>query len=472
MVKLNLSQHFSYLGKFNINQPKQSPMKAKGILVLIFAITGIMVFGQRPDIEFTFTAVNNTAHVQVDSIKVMNRTQGGDTVLYWSDTVLSIYNFGIPEIFNGENSFRVFQNYPNPVADQTIISLYLPEKDKVSLIVTDMLGRVILKSYRVFDKGTNSFRFIPGGGNLYFFTAFWRGNSRSIKILQTGFSSSGTSAIEYMGSDVLIPKLKVKEDIQYFVYDPGDELLYIGYANGLQSGMLDAPVESETYTFQFATNIPCPGTPIVEYEGQVYNSIQIFSQCWLKENLDVGTRIPGGNLMEDNGVVEKHCYYDLPDSCAKYGGLYQWDEMMQYTTQQGYQGICPPGWHVPKDEEWKVLEGSVDSQYGIGDQTWDTEGYRGFDAGTNLKANSAWYPGGIGLDLFGFSGLPGGARYAGGHQGYFDNIVYNGYWWTSTEYDLNYAWFRALEFSIPEVNRYYGSGSKDLGFSVRCLRDE
>jgi uncharacterized protein (TIGR02145 family) len=118
-----------------------------------------------------------------------------------------------------------------------------------------------------------------------------------------------------------------------------------------------------------------------------------------------------------------------------------------------------------------VLEGGVDSQYGIDDQIWDTDGFRGFDAGTNLKTNIGWYSAGNGTDLYGFSGLPGGARYAGGHQGYFDDIVHNGYWWTSTEYDLNYAWFRNLQFSIPEVNRYYGSGIKDLGFSVRCLRD-
>jgi len=64
---------------------------------------------------------------------------------------------------------------------------------------------------------------------------------------------------------------------------------------------------------------------------------------------------------------------------------------MQYTTQQGVRGICPPGWHLPTDEEWKVLEGAVDSQYGIGDPEWDNYYYRGFDAGTNLKSISGWY---------------------------------------------------------------------------------
>jgi len=58
--------------------------------------------------------------------------------------------------------------------------------------------------------------------------------------------------------------------------------------------------------------------------------------------------------MSNNSVIEKYCYNNEEDSCTKYGGLYQWDEMMQYTTEQGVRGICPAGWHLPTDEEWKI----------------------------------------------------------------------------------------------------------------------
>ncbi|MBW6459218.1 MAG: T9SS type A sorting domain-containing protein [Bacteroidales bacterium] len=428
------------------------------------------MFSQRPTLELTFTAENNGVYVQLDSIKVMNRTQGGDTVLYWPDTVLSIYYVGIPEISKGENSFQVFQNYPNPVTDQTTVSLYVPEKDKVSIIVTDILGRMIVKSERVLDKGKHSFRFTPGNSSLYFFIACWQGQSSSIKILQTGFNSGGKSSLEYLWSEDSSPQVKAMQAIQSFSFTPGDELLFIGYANGLESGMLDSPEESTTYTFQFATNIPCPGTPTVEYEGQVYNTIQVFSQCWLKENLNVGTMIPGSPNQSNNGTIEKYCYNNAPDSCTKYGGLYQWDEMMQYTTQQGARGICPPGWHVPTDEEWKVLEGAVDSQYGIGNILWDSWGYRGYDAGTNLKTTSGWYANFNGADLFGFSGLPGGYRYYG--VGFFDYVGIYGGWWTSTEGSGNGVWGRDLSYDFPEVGRsdYYG-WHKTFGFSVRCLRD-
>jgi uncharacterized protein (TIGR02145 family) len=250
----------------------------------------------------------------------------------------------------------------------------------------------------------------------------------------------------------------------------GDELLYIGYSDTLQSGMLDSPEESTTCTFQFATNIPCPETPTVEYEGQVYNTIQIFSQCWLKENLNVGMMIAGSEGMSDNDTIEKYCYNNDTNNCNTYGGLYQWNEMMQYTTQQGAQGICPSGWHVPTDEEWKVLEGSVDSLFGIGSWQWDIESIqRGFDAGKNLKANWGWYNNGNGVDPYGFSALPGGDWDSGLNPPSFKNIGEWGIWWASAQSDQYEAWHRLIGDTYDKMARL--SFYKSMAFSLRCLRD-
>jgi uncharacterized protein (TIGR02145 family) len=442
-------------------------MKTKIILSVLVIAVMTSVYGQKPTIELTFTAVDSASYIQLDSIKVMNRTQGGDTVLYYPDTVLVLdYPVGITEVSHDRTGLQVFQNYPNPVEDQTTITLYIPEKDKVDLTITDILGRQVIHTGRVLDKGYHSFRFTPGIGNLFFFIAKWKDNSSSIKVLHSASDSHLAGSLEYIGSDNSLPQLKTTKAVQNFSFTLGDELLYTGYSDTLQSGMLDSPATSETFIFQFATNIPCPGTPTVTYEGQVYNTIQIFSQCWLKENLNVGTMINGSQNQTNNSIKEKYCYDNNPDSCTKYGGLYQWDEMMQYTTQQGVQGICPPGWHLPRDEEWKVLEGAVDSQYGIGDPEWDIAyDYRGFDAGTNLKTTSGWYYEGNGTDLFGFSGLQGGRRLI---DGFFDFVGSFGFWWTSLEYDF-LAWGRNLHYHFPEVGRYLDY--KESGFSVRCLRD-
>jgi uncharacterized protein (TIGR02145 family) len=441
-------------------------MKAR--ILLFFMVSGIIsgTMGQNT-IDLTFTAVDYAAYVQLDSIKVMNRTQGGDTVLYWPDTVLSFNYVGVPEISNENNTFKILQNYPNPVDDKTTLSLYVPEKDKVSIIVADIIGRVIVQNERVLDKGEHSFRFTPGNENMYFFIVRWKGVSSSIKIVSLS-SNGGDCSLIYLGGEPAAPFLKASEATQEFTFSPGDQLLYFCNADTLQSGILDSPEESTTYTFQFATNIPCPGTPTITYEGQVYNTIQIFSQCWLKENLNVGTMVPGTQEMSNNSIKEKYCYENNPDSCTKFGGLYQWDEMMQYTTQQGVQGICPPSWHLPTDEEWKVLEGAVDSQYGIGDPVWELYEFRGYDAGTNLKTTSGWYANGNGADLFGLSGLPGGYRYFSG--GSFYGIGYVGYWWTTTDDNSSLGSTRYFQFDHPEVFR--SSLDKGSGFSVRCLRDD
>jgi uncharacterized protein (TIGR02145 family) len=448
-------------------------MKTKIILSVLALVVMASAFGQKPTLELTFTAIDNVSYVQLDSIKVMNRTQVSNSVIYWPDTTLTMeinpgdlllyigystgYPVGIQEINHYRENFQVFQNYPNPVKDHTMVSLYIPEKGTVNIMVTDIQGRVVIATDLQLNEGHHSFRFIPGYGNFFFLTARWNDISRSIKILTTEPNVGLQCLLDYIGNSNKETSLKassLKMDLTM-----------------LESGILDTPDTNETYTFEFATNIPCPGTPTVTYDGQVYNTIQIFGQCWLKENLNVGTMIPETQSMSNNIVIEKYCYNNEQDSCTKYGGLYQWDEMMQYTSQQGVQGICPSGWHLPTDEEWKVLEGTVDSQYGIGDPKWDIEyDYRGFDAGLNLKSISGWNYEGNGTDLFGFSGLPGGYVNIGD---YFIEVGFYGYWWASTEGSGGSAWSawsRVLSCGRPEAvrsrySKYY------YGYSVRCLRD-
>ena len=297
--------------------------------------------------------------------------------------------------------------------------------------------------------------------------AQWRESSSSIKILQGSSFSGHAASLEYLGAEDPSPEVKAAADIQAFPFDLGDELLYIANTGDLQAGMTDAPVSDETYTFQFATNIPCPGTPTVEYEGHIYNTIQIFSQCWLKENLNVGTKINGTHWMGNNGVKEKYCYGNSEDSCAKYGGLYMWNEAMQYSSIQGAQGLCPAGWHMPSDEEWKILEGSVDSFYEIGDDYWDAYQSRGFDAGKNLKSSSGWVNAGNGVDMFGFTALAGGDR---GPEGLFYLAGYKGFFWSSTQREDYDKIYRNLSETHDVVQRNHISLL--LGLSIRCLKDE
>ena len=232
---------------------------------------------------------------------------------------------------------------------------------------------------------------------------------------------------------------------------------------------------ADAVVISFASGMgqPCPDTPTVEYEGQTYNTVQIGTQCWMAENLNIGTKInstTGGQLQTNNGIIEKYCFNDITAYCDIYGGMYEWREAMQYVTTEGAQGICPIGWHIPTDNEWKILEGTVDSQYPVGDPVWDAEGWRGLDAGGNLKEAgiSHWNsPNEGATNESGFTALPGGYRH--GTFGYFLYVGALGYFWSSSQMLTSYAWFRNLKYSSANVNRY--NYSKEYGFSVRCLKD-
>ena len=179
--------------------------------------------------------------------------------------------------------------------------------------------------------------------------------------------------------------------------------------------------------------------------------------------------VNGAQNQLNNSIIEKYCNNNNNDNCSEYGGLYQWDEAMQYMQQQGTRGICPPGWHIPTDQEWKVLEGATDSQYGIGDAEWDLSYHaRGYDAGINLKSTYGWFEGENGADLFGFTGLPAGILYMGN----FGDQPTRSYWWTSSVYSSLYAWARPLIYDYEEIWRYVYGNNFGFGMSVRCIKDE
>ncbi|MCD4697803.1 MAG: T9SS type A sorting domain-containing protein [Bacteroidales bacterium] len=445
-------------------------MKTKIFLSILALGLIVSAFGQKPTIELTFTAENNGQYVPLDSILIENLTLGGDTTLYAPDTVLVldyVASIGDTEAI-GKNSFSVSQNYPNPFKGKTEVNLYLPEKEHIKITVRDILGRELAQYENTLNRGNHSFAFYSGNEKYYLLTVTGKQTSKTIKMLNANNNTSYREKcrIVYNKYEDNVIGYKSQKAITGFVFNLGDELLMVGYSNLGESGMIDSPSTNQTYTFQFASNIPCPGVPTVTYEGQVYNTIQIFGQCWLKENLNVGTMINGTQNQTNNSTIEKYCYDNDPANCNTYGGLYQWDEMMQYTTTQGVQGICPPDWHLPTDEEWKILEGTVDSQYPVGDPEWDDYGLRGLDAGLNLKSTSGWYYGGNGTDLYSFTGLPGGYRIASGGSFYLLSV--DGYFWSSDESGSN-AWIRLLRYDSAQVSRTYGD--KSCGFSVRCVQD-
>lgn len=208
-------------------------------------------------------------------------------------------------------------------------------------------------------------------------------------------------------------------------------------------------------------------TSVQDMDGNKYKITTTGKLKWMTENLKVLRYNDGSPILRvEDTETWKHlqsgacCWYNNADSCkTKYGILYNW-----YAVNTGK--LCPRGWRVPTDEDWKYLEGYVDSKYKIGDSIWNRSMNRGFNVGNQLKANSGWNSNGNGVDAFGFKAFPGGERSS--NTGNFHHIGNNGFWWSSSENDSTSAWYRCLLFFDEKIIR--NTHPKGMGFSVRCVR--
>jgi uncharacterized protein (TIGR02145 family) len=198
------------------------------------------------------------------------------------------------------------------------------------------------------------------------------------------------------------------------------------------------------------TGTPCAGIPTVTYSGKLYHTVQIGDQCWLKENLNAGTMISGNNIQTNNNIIEKFCYQDNILNCDIYGGLYQWDEAMEYNPRgNNVQGICPSGWHIPTNIEFNSLATTVNNN------------------GNSLKAISQGTGAGAGTDSSGFSIILSG--YHAIQSGYADLGSYTNFW-TSIDSDTTNAIVMWLWGGDSKINMNPSHGSKD-GFSLRCIKN-
>ena len=216
------------------------------------------------------------------------------------------------------------------------------------------------------------------------------------------------------------------------------------------NGEIDNSDKNEIFVENMETPSACSGTFTDSRDGKSYAMVQIGAQCWMAENLNYGTMITGENDMTNNGIAEKYCYDDTPSNCSTYGGLYQWNEAMQYSTTPGVQGLCPAGWHLPTDTEWCELEQTVDASISCG-----STGFRGTDGGSKLKSGGS----------SGFNALLAGNRSI--WQNYLDIDFFTNFW-TSNQ-DGSNAWNRELNQLENGIGR--NSFEKEWGYSIRCIKD-
>jgi uncharacterized protein (TIGR02145 family) len=194
---------------------------------------------------------------------------------------------------------------------------------------------------------------------------------------------------------------------------------------------------------------PCAGTPTVtDADGNVYNTVQINNFCWMRENLKIGTKINSIENQTDNGTVEKYCYDNNELYCDIFGGLYQWDEMMKYVSNEDNQGICPDGWHLPTFTEFEELKNFAS----LGDYAYSLVSMGAASGSTNET---------------GFSALMAGYLSYIPHE--FTDMNISTSFWTTKKYFTGDARF---DFFLDNTSLVgFGTPVKAIGNSVRCVKN-
>jgi uncharacterized protein (TIGR02145 family) len=270
-------------------------------------------------------------------------------------------------------------------------------------------------------------------------------NDSNISLEFTKYTTTNISGDAYL-SEMHVPQTEEKINIIVYAY-------------------LSDEMKSLTYTIN--KDIENPGS-VTDIDGNVYNTVTIGTQVWMKENLKTtkyndGTAIPNVTVDAtwDGLHTGAYCDYgNTPAYSTIYGRLYKWFTVDNNTATKvasnGGKNVCPTSWHVPTDAEWTTLTTYLGGESPAGPKLRET-------------GTTHWLTDYNSTNESGFTALPGGCRWI---NGTFHDIGTIGYWWSSTEYSMDgafRAWFRNIWDVAGYANRNYLN--KDEGLSVRCLKD-
>ena len=237
-----------------------------------------------------------------------------------------------------------------------------------------------------------------------------------------------------------------------------------------------------TYGNQFDFYAGCDSKTVTDYDGNVYNTVLIGQQCWMKENLRTTHYSDGWPIEQNSSRTTSTAYYVYPggnsNNFEMFGLLYNWkavirDGISSNSIPSAQQGVCPSGWHVPSDGEWKKLVNYVSanfSQYSTDNcssvirSLCDSVGWYHQTDNFNVPSYCT------GNNTTGFSVRAAGYAYnSWGSYVLGSTIYYNAEYWSATLTPDNskITVFSYLSGSVD----YSDYGNKENFRSVRCLRD-
>lgn len=463
-------------------------------LVSLFAV----VSAQTATLTFTGHDGVNNQYVQLYRVVVKNLSQDWQESMYWPDTTLNMHvTTGIGDVEKPNAvSLQLSQNTPNPFEETTYANLTLADAGDVMIEITDITGRIVgTKNFSHLQQGTHQLRVNLSTAGMYFLSARQNGQSTSIKMVNRGNGGVDDIDITNNMEPVAYESLKTLNSPKYttpHTFYVGDQMEFIGYAHIHGEVMesvhvVQAQQGSEeivlTFDYEWTDAQPCPGTPTVtDYDGNVYNTVMIGTQCWMKENMRVTHFANGDSItpcISMNNYIDP-CYSnyvtaDIP--LEKRGYLYNWPAAVHgldtsSSVPSGIQGLCPTGWHVPSFAEWDALRVYLGSrsEYHCGGcveciapALCDTAYWNG--------SGGDCVPGGLtGNNATGFSAVPTGYHsYANFNES--GNLAH--FWSTSLSLGSNVDSGPRYTLLIRTnlSNAAQSTAFKNNGLSVRCLRD-
>jgi len=425
-------------------------------LIIMFMVMLQSVYAQDYLITFSGSGQSTT----VETIEVKNIAQQTTLTLSGADTLLLTDVVGTGDMPALSQGVIV---YPNPANHSSRLEFYNSSAGNTRVEIYDFSGRLIIhKSIPLVD-GSHAFTISSLKAGIYLVKVNTPEHTYSQRLVSTSVQGL-TPELQNEGisqSRPQAPGLKSISNIVAMQYNDGERLVFKAISGDYAHTKSLVPTESQNMDFEF---MGC-----VDGDGNHYGLVTIGEQVWMAENLKTthyrnGTPIeyPGNNNSAwENNTTGAYAWYDNDISWKdSYGALYNWHAV------NNANGLCPSGWYVPSDEELKILEGAVDSQYGVGHDEWNGTGWRGSDVGKKLKATTSWSGNGDETDDYGFGTLAAGRR---GSNGGFHYLNLSGDWWSAAEYATENAWSRYLAHNHDAS--YRNINYKEYGFSVRCLME-
>ncbi|GEA61221.1 fibrobacter succinogenes major paralogous domain-containing protein [Vibrio comitans] len=211
-----------------------------------------------------------------------------------------------------------------------------------------------------------------------------------------------------------------------------------------------SPINQELYKLE---------DTVKDMEGNVYRTVKIGDQLWLAESLR-STKFQDGSDVR-TGVIPK----DDQANLLKYGRLYNWHDVADD------RNLCPVGWRVATDADWKQLERNI----GMSEEEVNQEGWRGGEQSLGLQLKEA-QAGGLFTKIdpavvnkHNFFARPAGVKWNGW---YITEGAYSEFWTANSESEkkaiirtLAYSWWNVHKGEIRRA-----TSTKDYMFSVRCVK--